>query len=125
MTYIHTDAEDAMIAKGFRDGLSDREIARMLTAAGYKRGRDATARRRAALGFTRDRRFHPRKLPAEPVITEHVSPDYSSVNDEFCAALRKHHPDKETSVYRSRALSSVPARPRCGTVFSSTGVMVP
>jgi hypothetical protein len=125
MTYIHTDAEDAIIAKGFREGLSDQQISRVLTAAGFKRGREATARRRSALGFTRDRRFTPRKLPVEPVVTEHVSPDYSDVNDKFCAALRKHHPDKETPVYRSQASSSVPVRFRGDHVFSSTGDMVP
>lgn len=117
------ERRDALIFSFYTEGLSDHEISARLAYMGMRVGHSGVAKRRLIMGIRRDRdkRLQIHDLP--PIEVD--IPDYRALDDAFCAALREHHPDKETGPLKTGHARDVPFRWLPSPMFCSTGLMVP
>lgn len=114
-----TSEEDEILIASYNDGHCDRSIAAILTERGFARTSSGVERRRLY-----DLNLAHRTADFSKVeMHVDVVPSYRELDDAFCAALRKHHPEKETGPSVTMATKSVPSRALPSPLFSSTGFM--
>lgn len=116
------ERRDALIFSLYTEGLSDHEISARLGDLGMPVGVSGISKRRTLMGLHRERNTRLQIHDLPPL--EAAIPDYRALDDRFCAALRKHHSDKETGPQRTTPTSTVPMRALPNPVFSSAGLMV-
>lgn len=114
--------EDIIVRRAFRAGMKDADISAFLAENGFSRSAGAIKSRR--LDYLNLKAL-PNAIEPEPGVLETPIPDYRSLDDAFCAALREHHPDKETGPLRTECEREVPFRWLPSPMFWSTGLMVP
>jgi len=101
MAVVYSEEEDITLVKGYRQGLSDREIVTAMSEAGFFRTIKSVVTRRCELGFRRDRAFSRRDVLCreEAIIDDNT--DYIVADRAFCAALREHHAERETALQKA------------------------
>ena len=128
MSRMYSTTDDAMIIEAFDEGLSDLEIAERFSEIGVKRSAHSIRDRRSYLRlFRRVKNAMEKAVAAEPEDPARERVICNVTADEaFCAAMREHHPDRETPLRKVTIPSRmVPLRSQPAPLYSSTGYMVP
>lgn len=119
MGFPWTDEEDRILLDAFHQGLYDNDIVDRLEEAGFSRSASGVQARRIDKFGLR----HPPATDTAPSLKTEVVPSFRDLDDAFCEALRKHHPEKEVKMRYGTPARLVPYRGLPSPLFSSTGLM--
>ncbi len=120
MSFPWNAEEDRILLECAKADVPDVDIASRLADMGFSRSATAVQCRRVE----KYKIIYRKAAPEPPTPPIDIIPDYRMMDDRFCAALRLHHPDKETGPLRTSPMRLVPGRKMADPIFSSTGLMV-